>query len=640
MSSVTVVWSMIGAACLTLAAIHFPVWWRNREAIGTLSFAIAAAATAAIACCELFMLKATTPAGYATAMRWIHVPVAVLLVALAGFTFHYLESGRRWLAVAAIGLRLVSLAIDFTVGENLNWYEVRSLGELSFLGDTVRVPVGVPNPWMAVGQLAVLLLAIFILDAAVGAWRRGRRTVGVVVVGGILTLLTLSAGGMAVILYWGAVQAPSTLALYCLGIVVLMAYALSSDLLRARQLVIELSEKEQEAALAAEAANLGTFTRDIPRDVIDASDEWRDLFGFGPHDKLNLAAMMQKIHVDDRGALAESLARSLRDPATQHAEFRVPLADGRTRWISAIGRLELDKRGRPLRSRGACIDITARKLAEQEMLHLRQEIVHVGRVSVMGQLASALAHEINQPLSAILRNAEAAALFMQDPSPDLAEITAILEDIRKDDQRAGAVIDRMRALLRRREVEMKPIDVAQMLDDVATLLRPDAAARHIAIDIDVAPDLPAIHGDRVQLQQVLLNLLLNGMDAIGAGDRRRIAVTVRRDGAGALAFDIADTGTGIDRAHLERSSSRSSPPRRAASAWACRSRAASSRPTTATSGRRTTPRAERTFRFTSGSIRAAVSPERASAARKRGTPQVIKSGKLAHRDLSNQLHAT
>ena len=139
-----------------------------------------------------------------------------------------------------------------------------------------------------------------------------------------------------------------------------------------------------------------------------------------------------------------------------------------------------------MRSRGACIDITARKQAEQEMLRLRQDIAHVGRVSVMGQLASALAHEINQPLGAILRNAEAAALFMQDPSPDLDEISAILEDIRKDDQRAGAVIDRMRALLRRQEVEMTPLDVAQVLDDVATLLRPDAAARHVTLELDVA----------------------------------------------------------------------------------------------------------------------------------------------------------
>ncbi len=118
-------------------------------------------------------------------------------------------------------------------------------------------------------------------------------------------------------------------------------------------------------------------------------------------------------------------------------------------------------RGRPIRMRGASIDISARKQAEQEMLRLRQDIAHVGRVSVMGQLASALAHEINQPLGAILRNAEAAALFMQHPSPDLDEISAILEDIRKDDERAGDVIDRMRALLRRQTVEMQPLDVAR-----------------------------------------------------------------------------------------------------------------------------------------------------------------------------------
>src|SRR6185295_13857419 len=112
------------------------------------------------------------------------------------------------------------------------------------------------NPWMAIGQLAVILLAIFFIDAAVGAWRRGRRTLGVVVVGGVCTALMLSGVSMAAVLFWGGAQAPSTLGLYCLGIVVLMAYALSGDLLRARRLVVDLSEREQEAALAAEAANL------------------------------------------------------------------------------------------------------------------------------------------------------------------------------------------------------------------------------------------------------------------------------------------------------------------------------------------------------------------------------------------------
>jgi PAS domain S-box-containing protein len=553
MSFVTVVWSMIAAACLTLAAVHFPVWWRHRGEQTTLTFALAAVSTAGIAFCELGMLKASTPQAYATAVRWAHVPIVVLMVALAGFAFHYLGAGRRWLAATAIGLRLVSLVINFTVGDNLNWLEVQGLRDISFLGDVVRVPVGVSNPWMAVGQLGTFLLMVFFADASITAWRQGRRTAAIVV-GSILTSLMLLGGALAVVLFWGTVQAPYTLTLFCLGIVVVMAYALSTDLLRAKQLVIELSEKEQEAALAAEAANLGTFTRDIPRDVIEASDEWRELFGFAPDEPLSLGGLLQKIHVDDRAAFGESTARAIREKGEQHVEFRLPLPDGRIRWIAAIGRVEFDSRGRPLRSRGACIDITSRKQAEQETLRLRQDIAHVGRVSVMGQLASALAHEINQPLGAILRNAEAAALFMQDPSPDLAEISAILEDIRKDDQRAGAVIDRMRALLRRQDVEMKALDVPQMLDDVAALLRPDAAARHIALEIDVPPDLPQLKGDRVQLQQVLLNLILNGMDALGTtvGNGRKVAVTARREGRDLLAFSVADTGTGISAAQIDR----------------------------------------------------------------------------------------
>src|SRR3954467_10060612 len=116
MSQVTVIWSMVVAACLTLAAIHFPVWWRNRDALATLSFVVAAVATAGIALCELSMLRAPTPAAYATAARWAHVPVAVLLVGLSGFAYHYLDAGRRWLAITAIGMRLVSLAINFSVG--------------------------------------------------------------------------------------------------------------------------------------------------------------------------------------------------------------------------------------------------------------------------------------------------------------------------------------------------------------------------------------------------------------------------------------------------------------------------------------------------------------------------------------------
>jgi two-component system sensor kinase FixL len=293
MSLVTVVWSMIAAACLTLAAVHLPVWWRNREARATLAFSIAAICTAAIALCELAMLKAATPADYAMAQRWMNLPVALLLVALAGFAHHYLDARLRWLAVTAISLRLVSLAINFTVGESGNFLHTTSLHSVPLMGEQVSMAIGVRNPWRAIGQIAVFLLMLYFAAASVHAWRQGRR-VAAVLVGGSLTFFMAASLARAFLVSWEGGYAPSTVSLFALGVIAVMGYALSADLLRAKQLVVELSEREREADLAADAANLGTWTTDIVRDSVLASKKLRELFGFfawgNPHHRAAGAA--------------------------------------------------------------------------------------------------------------------------------------------------------------------------------------------------------------------------------------------------------------------------------------------------------------------------------------------------------------
>ena len=183
---------------------------------------------------------------------------------------------------------------------------------------------------------------------------------------------------------------------------------------------------------------------------------------------------------------------------------------------------------------------------KQKIAQQRNELAHVTRVSTMGQLASSLAHELNQPLGAILRNAEAAELFLQDPSPDLDEVRAILADIRKDDQRAGEVIDRMRALMKRREAERRRLDLNLLAGEVVTLVRPDAEKRRVRLALETDPALPPVHGDRVQLQQVLLNLLLNAMDALDDNPPARRLVTVRARPVGAtVEVAVSDNGHGI-----------------------------------------------------------------------------------------------
>jgi two-component system sensor kinase FixL len=217
------------------------------------------------------------------------------------------------------------------------------------------------------------------------------------------------------------------------------------------------------------------------------------------------------------------------------------------RWIGSRGNVEFDSAGKPILVRGVSQNISKRKEAEQESRALREEIALVDRISMMGQLASALAHEINQPLGAILRNAEAAELLMAHPSPDLDEVRAILADIRRDDQRAGTVIDRMRGLLKRRNLDKRPVDVGELVGGVVALVRSDAAARRVKLEITVEDDLPPVCGDLVQLQQVLLNLIINGMDALDNANQgnRRVSVTASLNGPRTVEISVSDSGCGI-----------------------------------------------------------------------------------------------
>jgi PAS domain S-box-containing protein len=462
----------------------------------------------------------------------------------------YFHAGRPWLAYTVCGLRLLALIINFLSVPNLNYKQITGLRHLTILGgETISVAEGVPNPWTKLGDLSSLLLLIFVADASVTLWRRGNRTERrrALVVGGSITFFILVAAGNSALLHAGLIHTPYLISFPFLAIVTAMGYELSQDVLRAAQLSDDLRESEERMSLAVDAANVGIWIRDFARNEIWATDKWRELFGFTLSERLELESILQRLHPDDREAMRQALAKAGAGAGRYETEYRLTLPDGGMRWIASQGRVEFDAKGRPVLMRGASRDCTARKQAEQEMLLLRQEIAHVGRVSMMGQLASALAHEINQPLGAILRNAEAAELFMESESPDLDEIRAILADIRKDDQRAGGVIDRMRALLKRRDLETRPLGLGELVGDVASLARADAAARQVKLGVDVPGGLPLVRGDRVHLQQVLLNLILNGMDALDAvsPQDRRVSVTARLDGTQSVEIAVSDNGHGI-----------------------------------------------------------------------------------------------
>lgn len=200
-----------------------------------------------------------------------------------------------------------------------------------------------------------------------------------------------------------------------------------------------------------------------------------------------------------------------------------------------------------MQSRSRVVRALEREQAALEIQGLREKLAHSNRVSSMGQLASALAHELNQPLGAILRNAEAGELLLEGSRPDLTEIRAILGDIREDDQRAAGVIDRMRVLLKQGKVERIPLSLEDLVREVVTLTRPEAVHRRIQVHVGLTPDLPLVPGDRVQIQQVLLNLVLNSMDAMNEvpPDRRTLSIQVRRAQDARVEVSVRDSGPGI-----------------------------------------------------------------------------------------------
>lgn len=260
------------------------------------------------------------------------------------------------------------------------------------------------------------------------------------------------------------------------------------------------------------------------------------------------------IHPDDRDRRCKTYAEAFDARKPFALEFRLRRHDGQWRWVTDDGVPRYGPDNEFIGYIGSCLDVTERREKELEVQRQRQELAHSSRVLIMGELSASMAHELNQPLTAILANAQAGQRFLAQPLPDLGEFREILKDIASDTTRARDVIRNLRAFVKKEATEFSRLDLNEILQQVVRFLHGDIVSRNGRVELQLSSDLPAINGDRVQLQQVAVNLIINAFDAMSelpAGERR-VTLTTNRETSEYVRLIVRDSGPGIAPGDLEK----------------------------------------------------------------------------------------
>lgn len=314
-----------------------------------------------------------------------------------------------------------------------------------------------------------------------------------------------------------------------------------------------LRESQQRYALATTAGGVGVWDWNLETNAVYVDPPLKAMLGREGDEIGDRVADWRSLTPPEDFERVLALLRPLLagEVSSLELECRAFHRDGTVRWFLARGAIERE-RGKPARLVGTCTDITRRKRAEaeaqtraEEATALGVQLAHLNRVVTVGELSAALAHEMSQPLAAILLNAQA-ALRLSGTGPDWEEVRAALSDIVESDSRAAAVVDRMRALLRRESPSYSPVDMKATGEGVMLIVHSDALARGISLETRFGSDLPPVIGDRTQLQQVLLNLLLNAFDAVSGAHRARPHVVLEVERAGdQVVVSVVDNGVGL-----------------------------------------------------------------------------------------------
>jgi PAS domain S-box-containing protein len=319
----------------------------------------------------------------------------------------------------------------------------------------------------------------------------------------------------------------------------------------AQTLELQQERLQRSEAYLAEAQRLthtGSWAWRVGgRDALHLSEEWYRIYGFDPEKGPPAwEERLQRVHPEDRAKWLVAIDRAIAEKSGYEVEFRILLPGGTVKYIHSVGHPVLNASGDLVQFVGSSMDITQRKLAEEALRQAQTDLAHVSRVTTMGELTASLAHEVNQPIAAAVTDANTCLRWLARDSPDVEEAREAALRVVKDATRAAEIISRVRLLFKKGAPQRELFDVNEVIREMIVLLCSEATRYSISVRTDLAPDLPQIMGDRVQLQQVLMNLMINGIDAMkDVEGTRELIISSQRAENEQLLVSVSDTGVGL-----------------------------------------------------------------------------------------------
>ena len=314
-----------------------------------------------------------------------------------------------------------------------------------------------------------------------------------------------------------------------------------------------LRQSESYLAEAQRLSRTGSFGWRVATGEIIWSEETFRIFGYDRAPSVRIEMVVQRVHPDDRAGVQRTIDRASRDGRDFYHEYRLLLPDGAIKHVHATAHAVRDESG-GIEFVGAVTDVTARKRAEEKLHEAQAGLAHVARVTALGELAASIAHEVNQPLTAVVANAAACQRWLARAPPDVKEAQSTVESITKDAKRAGEVIQRVRGLVNKTVDQKVKLDINEVASEVIGLLRRELASHRISLRMELAPALGPVRGDRIQLQQVILNLVINGMEAMQAvaDGQRELSIRTSENEAHEILVTVSDCGVGLAAENADR----------------------------------------------------------------------------------------